>query len=78
MLTGRKKSEEEYFAPAYHPDAASSDGRRRMWKQIGKGAVLIFPEEGEQRGNQDAAAYAADKPKAKARSRKDSNTSQGQ
>ena len=73
-----ENSEEDYFAPAYHPEAASSDGRRRTWKQIGKSAVLIFPEEGEQRENQDAAANVAEQPEAKRRSRKDSSMYQGQ
>ena len=33
-----------FFEPSYHPEAASSDGRERVWQNVGKSAVLIFPE----------------------------------
>ena len=36
--------EEDHFKPQFHPDAASSDGRERVWLKVGKSEVLFIAE----------------------------------
>ena len=35
---------EDLFEPSFHPDAASSDGRKRVWHKVGKSAILIISD----------------------------------
>ena len=40
------------FEPFYHPEAASSDGRKRTWQTVGKSAVLLVDSLHENEGSQ--------------------------
>ena len=35
---------EDLFGPSFHPEAASSDGRERVWHKVGKRAILIISD----------------------------------
>ena len=41
--TAMEKNEDP-FEPSFHPDAASSDARERVWHKVGKSAILIISD----------------------------------
>ena len=42
---------DHHFEPIYHPEVASSDGRRRTWHSVGKSVILEVESKPE--GNRD-------------------------
>ena len=46
-------NQDHHFEPIYHPEAASSDGKRRKWTTVGKNEVLTFPTDYDEKEGEE-------------------------